>query len=381
MHNQIQLSHLCLFSIVILIIMMLGGCEEKNYITNYFVENSLTDPEVQPRIVFTRPSDGAIGPFSDYDPYENRPYPRFTIQLNKLVDVSEMRSDAVTLKVDGLTLPIILSSNSPGADNLQGDPNLRHILTYEASGYKYGAKKTYTVIVDTTLEDIHGYTLKQPYIFSFIPEPEFRVYYGIPTSEDVDPINPPTIWVDFNSALNSSIFSKIEITPPIEGEWSLFDFYTIWDSTVAQYSSNDTLEYDTEYTVSVAADARDANGWLIKQPYQFSFRTSPFKVHLSSYSIGPGSGGFTVYNDFRFYFNGLVDTSTVKPAFSVTPSLPYDITFIPSGYEGSGFHVHFQDAYMQPRTTYKMTLDTTVRTVGGVYMKNPYSYSFITGPF
>jgi hypothetical protein len=354
--------------------MILSGCgDETNHITNYIVDNSLSDPNVQPKIVFTKPANGAVGPFANYDRYDNQPNPKFTIQLNKLINILEIGPDAITLTTDDFVYPIDLYGYSDG--DLDGDPNLRHILLFRSSGYKYLANKEYTVTVDTILEDIHGYRLSEPYIFSFIPEPEFRVYYGYPTYDDVSPFW-FNIYIDFNSQVDITIFDKLNISPPIEGEWLVYS----WDSTSAEYISDDTLMYDTEYTISVAADARDVNGLLIKEPYQFSFKTEPFEVRLSGYSGHIGPGGFNVYNNFRFEFNGYVDTSTVRQAFSVNPSLSFDIIFEYSGSgQYDGFRIMFDEYQMQPSTTYTMKVDSTVRSVSGVYIKEPYFYSFKTG--
>lgn len=368
------------FLIVLIIFMVLCSCEksptENYYINNYYLSDSLTNPNVQPAVIFTNPKDGDIGPFKDYDRYENLPNPKFTIQFNKLINIPDLPSDAILLKVGETVIPIDLYNFHEDEDDYS-PIFFQNILMFRAPYHIYMANTTYTVTIDTTLEDVHGYRLPEPYTFSFMPEPYFRVYWGYPNVDNISPIHLGDITMNFNSVLNADIFNKISISPEIRGAWR-FEIRYFNPSYIAYWVS-DTIMHETTYIVSVSEDAQDANGLTIHEPYQFSFTTSPFEVNCRGWS-GHYHNGFMVYNDIRFGFNGIVDTSSVKPSMNITPTIPYNISFIATyGVENTGIKIMFDEDQMEESTTYEIAIDTTVHSIKGAHLKEPFSYSFTTG--
>ncbi len=362
--------------------LMYFGCKESpnSPVTNnyYYYTDSLSDPAVKPKVIFTNPANGAVGPFSNDAIYNAniQAGPQIVIQFNKLMNVFNLSSTNVRLTANNVAYPISLAdySYSPGLSNL---------LVFGV-GYKYLAGKIYTVTVDTTLLDVHGYKLSAPYTFSFTPEPQFRVYSGTPTSAAYpDGINPgefSPIIVDLNSKIDTTIFNKFQISPAIAGEWVLNPYtYFAADSTTAYFVSTDTLAFDTQYTVSVRAGANDVNGLLTKAPYQFSFTTQPFSAIVESWSSTTGPGGFTVFENIDYSFDGFVDTASIRPSISISPSLSFNLSFY--SYNGG-----YRDVYLMPNiqqmqrnTTYTITMSTAARSRKGTHLKNAYSYSFTTG--
>jgi hypothetical protein len=375
----------CLLFFQFLIILFLIGCRETptDTINNtyYVIDDSLSNPDVMPEVVFTNPADGAVGPFNTYENDGYPDNPLVTIQFNKLINVLNLPSTTITLKFDDTYIPLSLSDyyyNGEGYQYLE--PMLRYILIFEIHS-KYRAYQSYTVTVDTTLTDVHGNRFSEPYIFTFTPEPNFRVYEGYP-----DYIGVGTQWFDnitinFNSSVDSTIFEKIQISPPIDGQWQLGYYYSYHypiDSTIVRHITRDTLLFDTEYTISVAGDAHDAQGHVINAPYQFSFTTEPFRVEGYSYSTNTSPEGFSYPYYIHFYFNGPLDTSTVRTAINVTPTLPFTISYYYGSDEYSSFYIYLQPDQMQANTLYKITLNTTIRSQNGAYMKGPFIFSFNT---
>lgn len=364
-----------LYILLLTPILIAFGCKEapNGPVTNnyYYSSDSLSDPNIKPKVIFTNPANGAVGPFitDDSNTYPNSA--QIIIQFNKLMNVY-YNDNSIRLTVNNTSHNLTFVP-----------PYLNNILSFSTST-KYLAKKVYTVTVDTTLFDVDGYRLSSPYIFSYTPEPQFRVYNGSPTSYDFpDGINPGSVGpinLDLNSTIDTTFFSKIQISPAAAGYWILdaADGYS-GDSTFAHFILSDTLLFDTKYTVSVAAGAKDANGLSTTAPFQFSFATQPFEVLSSYYNLSSVPGGFAVVNIISFTFNGFIDTSSVRSAISISPSLSFNLSF-PA--DNGGFQevdVLPNVNQMQRKTTYTVTINSSVRCIRGAYLKNPYSYSVVTG--
>jgi len=366
------------------IIITFLGCKNPpdSPVTNnyYYSTDSLTDPTIKPKVIFTNPANGAVGPFVGDELYTSHIYPQIFIQFNKFMDVVNFNSNSIRLTTKEGALPLSLL-------NFGYSPNgLFNILVYGFS-YKYFANKVYTVTVDTTLLDANGYKLSSPYVFSYTPEPQFRVYSGSPSSYTdtgvVDPESFSPITIDLNSKIDSTFFSKIQISPPINGQWVINPYSPYSsspsDSTAAYFISRDTLQFDTKYTVSVSAGGTDVNGLLMKAPYQFSFTSQPFAIINSSWSSSTGPGGFTVIDYFDFVFNGFIDTSSVRSSISITPSISFNLSFYTVDGGFLNFLIYPDVQQMQRNTTYTATINNTVRSIKGAHLKSPYSLSLTTG--
>ena len=361
------------------LILLLFGCKDGPVTNNYYSStDSLSDPGIKPKVIFTNPANGAVGPFNSDDVYGSLSTPQIVIQFNKLMDDYNIGggSGSIRLTTDKSSYPLYLLS-------LNNTPGLSNVLIFSL-GYKYLANTKYTVTVDTTLFDMHGYRLSAPYIFSYLPEPQFRVYSCAPSSYNYpDGIYPGSfspIILNLNSNIDSTFFDKIQISPPVAGRWVLnYPYYYSNDSTIAYFVSSDTLLFDTKYSVTVAAGAKDVNGLLTKAPYQFSFATQPFEVSGAGWSSYTGPGGFEVISDIFFSFNAFIDTSSIRSSISISPGISFNLSLNSNGGGYQSITVVPNVQQMQRNTTYKITINNTVRSLKGVYLKNPYSYSVTTG--
>ena len=372
-----------LFAISAFVLLSSSGCEKSStesptYITNYVSEDSLTNPNVLPRVIFTNPANGAVGPFDDPDVYQNSITSNFVIEFNKLINLRKLDRNAIKMTCDGEACPIEITNIEYTGDGGHSGQMMYNILVYTYNRFMFN--KVYAVTVDTTLEDIHGNRLKTPYEFSFISEPYFRAYYGYPGTEDISSDrNDVKIGVLFNSTIDTTIFNYIQITPLISGSWTFSEYAQV--HRTAYYSAKEDLLFDTNYTVSVSGDARDASGVLIGQPYQFSFTTEPFQAYHSSSSGGKGPGGFSRENKISFKFNSALDTSSVRSSVLMEPDLPFHISF--DNYSQSNdirkFYLTLEDSAMKPETLYTITLKKTIPSSRGDFMKEDYVYQFTTG--
>ena len=373
-------STLC--SITLIVIILLNGCKNsptESVVNNYFYSSdSLTNTSVKPKVTYTVPSDKGIGPFNN-NLGGNPTSPLITIQFNKLINVVDLDAKSVRLTADNVDYYLSLSDYEYQSAYL--NPIMRNILIY-AVPFKYLANKTYTVTVDSTLADVDGYRLSVPYVFSFVPEPRFRVYSGSPDYDDVGTIPYSSLSLTLNSNVDSSFFGKIQIAPPIKGRWqySQSNYYaTAVDSTVVYCVYQDTLLYDTKYTISVASDAKDANGLVMGTSFQSSFTTVPFELTSWSSLYETGTGGFSFPNDFNFYFDGTLDTSTVRSSIVITPVVTYLLSFGSYDATLSMFNLELQNNQIRPNTTYTISLKTTITSKNGTHMKVPFTYPFTTG--
>jgi hypothetical protein len=73
-----------------------------------------------------------------------------------------------------------------------------------------------------------------------------------------------------------------------------------------------------------------------------------------------------------FYFNTLIDTGAVRASL-LHPGLNGTLDLYRQNFD---FH---PQTPLAPNTTYTLTMQTTMRTIGGQFLKSPYIYSFTTG--
>lgn len=361
----------CLVSLSVLLLFIISGCDQSPIENNYYYTgvDSLSDPNTLPRVVFTNPANGSHGPFGNTDPTQYSETQQITIQFNKLLNTKNIGPNSIILKTDDAYHPLRL---------IDGYSNMfNHILVFNVQD-QYLASKTYTLIIDTTLKDIHGNKLSNPHIISFVPEPKFRLFRMYPTSDDIEPSSISTLYLHFNSKINTTIFNSLSISPTIDGNWMLGDnYYYNDDSLSAYYKLADTLAFNTNYTISISSNAKDYNGLPIDRSYQYSFKTVPFRVRIDSYSGYMGSGGFYIYNYFNFRFNGEVDTSTVRNSISVSPQISYDLSF-PYGTNPNYVKINFNETQFQRNTKYTIYFNSNIRSSKGDVLE-AYNFSFSTG--
>ena len=348
----------------------MSGCDQTPIENNYYYTgvDALSDPNTMPRVVFTNPENGSYGPFGNLDPTQYSEPQQITIQFNKLLNIKNLSPNAIILRTDVADYPLRLVEGYGTIFN--------HILVFNVDD-RYLASKTYTLIIDTTLTDIHGNKLSAPHIISFIPEPKFRLFRIYPSSDDIEPSSISTLYLYFNSKVDTTIFNSFSITPHIDGNWTLGDNSYYYDSLIAFYNLTDTLALNTNYTISISSNAKDYNGLPIDRSYQYSFKTVPFRVRIDNYTGYMGPGGFYIYNNFNFRFNGKVDTSTVRNSISVSPQISFDLSF-PYGTNSNYVNIDFNEMQFLRNTKYTIYFNSNIRSRKGDVLEE-YNFSFSTG--
>jgi Bacterial Ig-like domain len=242
------------------IIVVSGGCKGNTGLTGptgASGADALTDPTVKPKILWTFPSNGQIGPIAELYNVNNA----VSIRFNKILDVSTVISS-------------IQISPSAGYNHLDtteisvpsGDVITIHLRADSSVVWAIG--QTYTFTVLTTLKDINGNSLSAPYSFSFTPEPYFRVTSSIPQNGDTAVPTNAAIEIVFNNNVNFSTFqSSISILPTISGYWSAFP-----PNWISFYRSQQ-LNPNTVYVVTLGTGVKDVQGRTLSSPYTFVFTT------------------------------------------------------------------------------------------------------------
>jgi hypothetical protein len=225
----------------------------------------------------------------------------------------------------------------------------------------------YTITIGSSAADIYGDSLGTPAIFSFTPEPYFRVTNTLPMEDDtaVTPLD-PSLTIRFNAPIDTgSASGAFSISPLVVGNARVY--FTTWGFYWSP-PSDKTLASETPYTVSIAASMKDLNGNQMNAPYSFSFTTAVYAVtsaYPSGTTVSPAAA-------LDVYCNFLIDSTSVSPSFSISPPVTGRLTFGGSQFEFTPL------PSLATNTTYTVTVSTGLRAKNGTSVKNPYTYTFAT---
>lgn len=345
---------------------------------------ALSDPQVQPEVIFTYPTDGTTGLFNLYNHVDGKAMPHFVVRFNKLMRKQSITSGTVVCQ--GFRRPVIVglyrtdelfqktsgADRSMDADDLYSD--LLAFTVYDSVNpdqkMSFDVQQTYTVRIDTTLEDINGNHLSWPFTFSFMPEPFFRVLSITPDSgsTDVDIETSPTII--FNSRVDASVFPAIQSSPEANGRWIIESI----DSFHVSFQLRAFLAYKSTYSFVVTTSAHDVYQHFLQTQTGTSFKTNPFTV--ASASPADGAKGISPASRFTAVFTGPFDSSTVRPAFSIQPTAAGTVIFTtPRSFE------FIPTDGLIPDTSYTVTLGDRIRSTGITYLGTDHTYGFTTDQF
>jgi hypothetical protein len=229
--------------------------------------DALTDPNIKPKVIWTFPSNGQIGPITDF-------YSRVSIRFNKILDASTIYH-SIQLSPSNTGYARVDTNNT-----LSFTGDIISVGLYSDSSYMWAVGQKYTSIVLTTLKDINGNSLSAPYSFSFTPEPYFRVTYTYPTNGATAVLLTQGIQLEFNNNIDFSTFqSSISVSPVVSGNWILGGNNYVYLQMSTQYSPS------TVYVVTLGTGMRDAQGRSLSSPFTFSFTTAGGAVSPQSSTV------------------------------------------------------------------------------------------------
>jgi len=355
-------------------LMFLFSCKEK--ITDsgdgvVTMRDELTDPSVDPKVLWTFPADNSTGPFTAFNSTSTH---YFTVQFNKLMNLNSFTSGTVRIKGFNTTVyGYLYQSQTQYTQILQF--YMRNSQTGNTVNYEIG--KTYSVELDSTIEDIHGKRLGKIYTFTFTPEPYFRIRTIYPADGDTLLATPYSSssnpYIYFNSPVPSSSLSAIHISPVVSGKW----FFDSYSPNYIYFSPTASLAFSTTYQITIDQGMKDKYGNTLPQQFTSSFFTPPFKV--ISTSPQDGSTDVSLYSgtSINIYLSGPVDYSTLNQSFSITPAIQGD--FSSSNYDNRIYF--YTNSSLAPGTTYTCSLSTTLKAKNGTSLSAPYTFSFTTQQF
>ncbi|HLB00068.1 MAG TPA: Ig-like domain-containing protein [Bacteroidota bacterium] len=334
---------------------------------------SLSDPSILPEVIYSYPPASSVGPYPELYQYNCGWewciwYSQFQVRFNKFMDVSSVRR-AVRL-------------SSPSGDihadtsyilSVGGDVFILNPVDSLGNRYDFRFRigTPYTMSVDSTAKDINGNPLKPPFTATFIPEPYFRVMKVSPNDGAKD-ISPNTyITLNFNGRVRNAIISNLSIEPEAGGYW-----WFGYDSTYVSFSPFQSFRTSTQYTIRVDGSAEDVDGNRIAGPFLSRFTTIPFRISTTY----PPEGARDVPLTSRVitYFTVPLDTSTIRPAFHLTPPTPGDL----AGFYYGTMYIEFAPQRgLLASTTYTVRIDSTLRWLMGDPFGEAFEYSFTTARF
>lgn len=341
---------------------------------------SLSDPSIMPKVIYTYPPQNSVGPYEFFYISLGWIYERsssiyyyfpvymsqFQVRFNKYMDISSIRRSIAMSSPLG---DVRIDTNyilSIGGDVFFINP----VDTNGTRMSRWRIGQNYTFTVSSNARDINGNALQPSFGMSFMPEPYFRV-------RDIYPVNGATkiatsnsnIVFSFNSAVDTSIRSLIQISPPVFGQW-----YLSYDS-MSLSLGYPSLENATTYTMTIGTNAHDTYGNHLLQPFVSSFTTLPFGVSYTYPANGSTGTGLTDQIDVEFT-SGL-DSSTIRSAFKIHPSIAGQFYL---NYSSSSFQFSPLNEYVFD-TVYTVTIDSSIRGSDGSKLAAPYNFSFRTAPF
>jgi Big-like domain-containing protein len=326
---------------------------------------SLTDPAIHPRVIDTFPPMNSTGPYNDYAFSNNQ----IQVRFNKIMDRILMKH-AVSLSSPGSTVRIDTNLVS----SVGGDVYL--LSLHDSLNYYYfrwDVGRSYVLKIDSTAKDINGNFLTPSFSTSFTPEPNFRVKFVSPPDASTDVSIYTTPWIQFNSVIDTSIVSAIQISPPANGQWRYNYYYG--DSTTIYYQPNVPLNLNESYSITINTTAHDRRGHYLPQAFHSTFRTASF--HVTSTYPQDGATDISVSSSVEVNFTGPIDTGSVRRAFSIDPPTPGNLYIYPGNPS-----IYFTPTIgLLSATSYRVTLSTAMRSQSGDSLVQPYSFSFRTAPF
>ncbi len=345
--------------------LLLSTCKEKDFIP----VDLLNDPSVQPEVIYTYPPQNSTGPYDNFSS-------TITIRFNKLMDLTSLQHGVHISSSLGDVKPDTARVSSSTGDVASISP----IAANAAAPFSWKVNQTYSLQIESSAKDINGNSLNPAFTMTFKPEPNFRVKSMTPSPGSVNVSARALIRLQFNSPVDTSVFSMLTIDPPLSGSW----LYSTSGSSILQLDSTSVfflysgagMMLGTSYTVSVNSSAHDKSGNRLTGEFNASFTTVPFGIT----NTFPGNGNTNVQlrqKGFSVSLNDGVDTSTVRESFQINPQIPGLFSF------SSDLKEFFYSPLTElgANTTYTVTIDTTLRSQSGINLFQAFEYSFTTTDF
>jgi hypothetical protein len=325
--------------------------------------DALTDPTIMPTVIATYPPSNSEGPYADFGTSQ------IQIRFNKIMDrASVIRA----MRIGSNRRPVYVDSND--VHSVGGDVFTFHpIDNFDVPVTLWKIRERDTVTIDTTAKDINGNNLSSAYIFTFMPEPKFRVVSVYPPDGASGVPADTVIRIIFNSQVGTYVGDNTRMNPSIGGKWYLDD--PNGNRTSIHFQPGTTFSTNTQYTVTINGLTSDLDGYQLGTNYVWSFTTGSFKV----LSISPPDGSLEValYRPLTVFLTSQIDTSTIRSSITISPPTPGKLKLF-ERFTGFTF---VPDPELLPDTPYTIRIDTTIRSLLGERIPEPEEFNFRTDKF
>ncbi len=359
MRSRVHLAAV-LFCVAVLASLLALSCEDKSIIVS--AGDAVVDPRIAPRVLSTFPPVNSVGPYSEWEPESPLlPQAWMEVQFSKVMDLSSV--------VHGLHL-------SSSQRDLQIDS--QSVIDINREAFMFVAKgmtfpdfhigEVITLSLSQQVADVNGNMIAPGIIGSFTPEPLFRVRRSSPPTTTIltaDTVQFVTLV--FNSRVDSSILPYVTFTPSVKTEKQLSA-----DSTMV-FVFVTLAEPVQHYWLTVAAGAPDKNGHRLVNGYTSQFSGTPYELALRSTS----TTNVPLYKTFILTSEQVMDTSTFRSAFHITPTVAGGMTFT---YK-KGFMRLRSSVEYAPETDYTIRVDSGLRNADGYRLSKEFALAFRTAAF
>ena len=247
------------------------------------------------------------------------------INFSKSIDRETMIEDAFSY-TDGVMTYTTLDGVIIWSDNdrtMTFDPfsDLSNDVKYTFT-IKHTVKDTDGTSLDGNNNGIGGEGTQDDYSRSFTTMPvRPKVSSVIPKKRSTKVAIDTTITVRFSKDMNQ-VFAEDAISYTYEGAdtvWYASNGSVNWlNSYTIEFTPSPKLEYDTEYTVTINATAKDTDGITLEDEYTWSFTT--IKKPPEVESVEPSQFAFDVEvdADILIYFDSAMNRDSTEKALSFT---------------------------------------------------------------
>jgi uncharacterized protein YfaS (alpha-2-macroglobulin family) len=226
---------------------------------------------------------------------------------------------------------------------------------------------TILVKVDSSLADLNGTPMGQPYQWSFATQaPLLLGHLPSADAKGVSLRQPLELILSQAFALEK-IEQSLHITPSLSGSFSTEISGT---NQIVRFQPDTNWQPDTRYEVQLDALLPEAGDRLLDAQH-WAFTTAP---QFSLVGRFPGQGqALPTGQSLRLIFASAVDTTLISSSLRLEPEAPLlSVT-------ANGAEVRIQ-ADLQASTTYTLTLDPQLTDINGTPLEREYRLNFVTAP-
>jgi methionine-rich copper-binding protein CopC len=238
------------------------------------------------------------------------------------------------------------------------------------------ANTDYTIVISTSAKSQRNITMQEPFVFLFttfsLPDvypPYVISTYPVNGSMNVFPAT--RIAIQWNESMNRlSAENAFSSSPLISCRWS-------WSVVTQICNPTSPLQFNTKYTITINASAKDIADNSMKNRYLFLFTTKPSDpVPLVVMNTQPKNNSVDIPMNISIMitFSQEMNRSATEGAITASPSIIGIFTW-----NATSKTVTWDPSMdLQADTTYSIMIGTKAISKAGLHLPTSYTFSFTT---